>query len=77
MTATSITAAIVAALVAITLIVFAGGGERQSTTPDQGTATNAAACQTTGASNCAQAARGLVQDLNDRTPAEPTVPVTP
>jgi hypothetical protein len=66
MSGTTISAAIVLALVAITLWVFAGGkGDDQTTTAPAASAGNAA-CQTPSGSNCVGAAQGLVQQLNQQ-----------
>ena len=66
MSGTMVTAAIVAALVAITIWVFAGGSGGHGPTTTAPAATANPACQTAGASNCVQAAQGLVQQLNQQ-----------
>ena len=68
----TISGAIVLALVAITLWVFAGGkgdGQAASTTPVP--ATGNAACQTPSGSNCVQAAQDLVNGLNAQSRRSP------
>jgi hypothetical protein len=73
MSGITISAAIVAALVAITLWVFAGGKGSDQTTTTPVPSAGSAACQTAGASNCVQSARDLVNGLNSQ-PAQPSAP---
>jgi hypothetical protein len=78
MSGMTISAAIVLALVAVTLWVFAGGkgdGQPTSTTPVP--TTGNAACQTPNGSDCVQAARNLVNGLNAQTQTQPSYPATP
>jgi hypothetical protein len=81
MSGMSISAAIVLALVAITLWVFAGGkgGDQATSTTPAPTAGNTA-CQTPNAGNCVQSARDLVNGLNaqmSQTTTQPGVATTP
>jgi hypothetical protein len=77
MSGITISGAIVLALVAITLWVFAGGkGDGQATTTPAPPAGNAA-CQTPNGSNCAAAAENLVNGLNAQSATQPSAPVTP
>jgi hypothetical protein len=74
----TISGAIVLALVAITLWVFAGGkGDGQATTTTPVPTAGNAACQTPSGSNCAQAAQNLVNGLNAQSSTQPSVPATP
>lgn len=65
MSGMTVSGAILLALVAITLWVFAGGkGDGQATTTTPAPAAGTSACQTPAGGNCVQAAQGLVQQLN-------------
>ena len=78
MSGITITGAIVLALVAVTLWVFAGGkGDGQATTTTPAPAAGNAACQTPNGSNCVQAAQNLVNGLNAQSSTQPGVPATP
>jgi hypothetical protein len=78
MSGMTISAAIVLALVAITLWVFAGGrGDGQSTTTTPAPTAGSAVCQTPNGSNCVQAAQDLVNGLNAQSATQPGVPATP
>jgi hypothetical protein len=78
MSGMTISGAIVLALVAITLWVFAGGkGDGQATSTTPLPATGNAACQTPSGSNCVQAAQDLVNGLNAQSQAQPGTGYSP
>ncbi len=71
MSGTVITAAIVAALVAVTLIVFSGsGGDDERADPATTTAAPAV-CQPAQGNDCVQAARDIAEQASQPLPTEP------
>lgn len=78
MSGMTVSGAIVLALVAITLWVFAGGkGDGQATTTTPAPTAGNTACQTANGSNCVAAAQNLVNGLNAQTSTQPNAPATP
>ena len=69
MSGTVITAAIVTALVAVTLLVFSGG--KDDPAPAPAGQPPASACQTGGGIDCVQAAKDIVESSSAPLPAEP------
>ena len=69
----TLTAAIVAALCAVTLLVFAGGKDEPAPGPAPAPEANSpiSACQTATGSSCVQAAKDIVSGSSSSMPAAP------
>jgi len=65
----TITAAIVAALCAVTILVFAGGKDEPAPAPAANPPVSA--CQTGGGIDCVEAAKDIVEGSSAPTPTDP------
>ena len=58
-------------MVAVTLLVFAGGKDEPAPGPAPQTSAPTSACQTATGTNCVQAAKDLVNQSNSPAPSDP------